>query len=197
MSPETLEKLEVYHALLLKWQDKINLISPNTIPTAWERHFVDSMQLERFVSSSSKTLLDLGSGAGFPGLVLAIMRPDIKVHLVESDSKKCSFLKTVSRETDIPVFIHNTRIESVSRETDIKPDIIMARALASLSQLLSYTEIWITKERNIRMIYPKGIKASEELEDARLQYNFSCTTYPSETEKEAQILVLEDISRCE
>ena len=130
VSCETNNRLKTYLSLLEKWQPKINLISNNTLDIAWDRHFEDSLQLLNILPEGEKTLFDLGSGAGFPGLVLAIAREDLNVHLVESDQKKCSFLKTVSRETKTPVEIHNSRIETVSRETS--PDIVTARALASL-----------------------------------------------------------------
>src|SRR4051812_42018015 len=88
---ETMERLHIHYELLLKWQNTINLISPNTIAEAWERHFLDSVQISPLVPPGTKTLYDIGSGAGFPGMVLAILRPEMSVSLIESDSKKCAF----------------------------------------------------------------------------------------------------------
>ena len=99
VSRETRALLEQYQALLLKWQEKINLISPATIKDCWNRHFEDSLQLLPLIPNGPQVLYDLGSGAGFPGLVLALTRSDIAVTLVESDAKKCAFLSAVSRET--------------------------------------------------------------------------------------------------
>ena len=134
--------LATYKSLLLKWAKVINLVSPATLPDVDTRHFQDSLQLIPLLPPHTKTLFDLGSGAGFPGLVIALERPDIAVHLFESDTKKCAFLSTVSRETHIPVVIHNQRIESVDKIPDVVPDVISARALASLDTLLAMTEIW-------------------------------------------------------
>lgn len=189
--PEVEEKLQTYLALLEKWQPKINLISDNTLEDAWERHFEDSMQITNFLPEESITLFDLGSGAGFPGMVLAIMRPDIKVHLVESDQKKCSFLKTVSRETESLVEIHNTRIEDVSRE--IIPDIVTARALASLERLFEYCQFWIESNRNLQLIFPKGENSEAELETIKRKWQFDCRTCVSKTNKNAKIYLFSNI----
>ncbi len=187
------QALKIYLNLLKKWQSKINLISNNTLENAWERHFEDSMQIVDLLPDGEKTLFDFGSGAGFPGLVLAMMRSDLSVHLVESDQKKCAFLKAVSRETGTSVSVHNSRIENVSRE--IVPDIITARALASLTQLFDYCEDWIEKNPKLVLIFPKGARAEEELELLRDCWKFSCCTYPSKTDESAKIFVFSDIYR--
>lgn len=193
LSPEIEVKLKTYEALLKKWQPKINLVSNQTLDNAWERHFVDSIQIADLLPEGQKTLFDLGSGAGFPGLVLAIMRPDIEVHLVESDQKKCSFLKTVSRETESSAQIHNARIESISRE--IMPDIIMARALASLDQLFEYCSDWIEMNKDLTLIFPKGEKGEEELAILRQKWSFDCRTCQSETDRNAKIYVFSNTYR--
>ena len=138
VSRETISKLEVYLAQLVKWQRAINLVSPKTLPDAWNRHFVDSAQILPLIPKHAKKIADLGCGAGFPGLVLAILDPTLDMHLVESDDKKCQFLKHVSRETNCELSVYNKRIESCIN--DIQPDLITARALASLDKLLSYTK---------------------------------------------------------
>lgn len=191
MEKHVQEKLEKYLALLEKWQPKINLISNNTLGNAWERHFEDSMQLADILPEGDKVLFDLGCGAGFPGLVLAMMRPELKVYLVESDQKKCSFLKTVSRETETPVEIYNCRIEDVSRET--KPDIITARALASLDALFDYCADWIAANSTVTLIFMKGENADQELVALEGKWKFNCCTFPSKTDKKAKILVFTDI----
>ena len=188
--------LALYLKLLLKWQDKINLISPKTIQTAWERHFEDSLQILDYLPDGALTLFDIGSGAGFPGLVLAIERPNHDVHLIESDQKKCVFLKTVSRETDIPVTIHNGRIENIAQETDTYPDIVTARALASLDQLLALTEPWWRDNGAMQAIFLKGERAEEEIAEARKKYDFTLQQFTSQTDKAAQVLVLKEISLC-
>ena len=191
LSPEIEGKLKAYEALLRKWQPKINLVSNQTLDKAWERHFVDSIQIADLLPEGKNTLFDLGSGAGFPGLVLAIMRPDIDVHLVESDQKKCSFLKTVSRETESDIRIHNARIESVSRE--IIPDIITARALASLDQLFDYCRDWIEKNENLTLIFPKGERGEEELAILSQKWQYDYCTCPSKTDENAKIYVFSKV----
>lgn len=185
------EKLKTYHALLLKWQDKINLISPTTIEKAWLRHFDDSIQLVDLLPENTKTLFDLGSGAGFPGLVLAIQRPDINVHLVESDQKKCSFLKTVSRETNTPVAVHTARIESVNIE--VVPDVVTARALASLDKLFHYSFQWIEKNPHLVLILPKGEKMRNEIQKAEQSWSFDYETRKSKTDNFATIVVCKNV----
>lgn len=190
------DKLQAYHALLQKWQPKINLISNNSLDTAWERHFVDSMQISDLIPVSArapKILFDLGCGAGFPGLVLAMMRDDLDVHLVESDQKKCAFLKTVSRETETSVQVVNARIESVSRETI--PDIITARALASLKELFDYCEDWIKLNKDLILIFPKGENAENELKELSGSWHYECCTSVSKTDKNARILIFSQVGR--
>jgi 16S rRNA (guanine527-N7)-methyltransferase len=145
--------LRHYQALLVKWQEKINLVSPTTIQDSWKRHFEDSLQLLPLVPEGAKTLYDLGCGAGFPGLVLAMARPDLAVTLVESDAKKCAFLTAVSRETGVQVTIQNSRIEAATA-TLPPPDIITARALASLEKLFDLAHPWLAS--NPVLIFPKG-----------------------------------------
>jgi 16S rRNA (guanine527-N7)-methyltransferase len=184
-------KLKSYQALLDKWQPKINLISSNTLNNAWERHFEDSLQMADLIPNNIKTLFDLGSGGGFPGLVLAMARPEISVNLVESDQKKCAFLKTVSRETQTAAKIHNCRIEDVSHE--IIPDIITARALASLPQLFEYCQFWIKANPNLVLIFPKGMKADEELASLSENWRYELCTYDSQTDERAKILVFSSV----
>ena len=188
-------KLAKYEELLLKWSKVINLVAPSTIPDAKMRHFIDSTQIIPLIPEGTKTIFDIGSGAGFPGMVIAIERPDISVHLIESDTKKCSFLGTVSRETDTPVIIHNRRIESVDNLNGVKPDVITARALASLTELLSLTRQWWDNHPQLTLIFPKGAKADEEIAEAQKSYSFHVESIPSQTDKMAQILVLKNVRK--
>ena len=132
VSRETYEKLQVYHGLLLKWQRVKNLISRNSTDDIWERHFRDSAQLLE-EGSDGDVWADLGSGGGFPGLVIAILllefRPTATVHLIDSDHRKCAFLREVSRETGARTVVHCARIEDVIPDLD-DIHIVSARALA-------------------------------------------------------------------
>lgn len=185
------EALELYCALLRKWQSKINLVSPKTLDDAWNRHIMDSVQLRPHIPDTTKTLVDLGSGAGFPGLVLAILRPDINVHLVESDQKKCSFLKAVSRETNIPITIHNARIDSVYG--DIAPDVITARALSALPSLFEYCLPWAEKNDDLTMVFPKGVQVEDEIADAQKSYSFTYEQHKSIVDSDSAILCIRNL----
>lgn len=182
--------LALYHTLLEKWQRKINLVSPDTLNDVEGRHFRDSLQLAALIPEKTKTLLDLGSGAGFPGMVLALARPEINVYLLDSDEKKCEFLRTVSRETRHPVTVLCQRIED---EVDFQPDVITARALAPLPKILKYVEPFFHVNQNLVLLLPKGKNWQNEVKDAAEAYTFYLEHFPSETAPDAQILRLTDI----
>jgi 16S rRNA (guanine527-N7)-methyltransferase len=190
----TLEKLRQYEALLIKWQKAINLVGPATISDAWTRHFIDSIQLAPLVPEGSKTLYDLGSGAGFPGLVLAMVYPELAVTLIESDQKKCAFLTTVSRESETPVAVLAERIEKAV-EILPAPDIVTARALAPLSELLNYIWPWVQANPNLTCIFPKGQLAKEELAVASQNWTFDSRETISITDENATILIIKNIDR--
>lgn len=188
----TLETLRTYEALLEKWQKAINLVGPASMPDAWARHFMDSIQISPLIPQGAKTLYDLGSGAGFPGLVLAIVRPELSVTLVESDQKKCAFLTTVSHETKTPVRVLPERIERAV-ESLPPPDVVTARALASLSELLLYIRPWIEKNPELVCVFPKGAQYAEEIKVARAIARFDVQEESSMTESKARILVLRGV----
>jgi 16S rRNA (guanine527-N7)-methyltransferase len=194
VSRESLAGLEIYHALLLKWQKAINLVSPKTIDEAWVRHFADSVQVEQFVSRESQVLYDLGSGAGFPGAAIAILRPELAVHVIESDERKCQFLRTVSRETNIVLNIHVSRIESIALDLPA-PDVVTARALADLSVLLEMILPWAALNPKLECVFMKGARADEEIGIARGTFDFDVVKRPSKTDNTASILLLKNISR--
>ncbi|PZP57503.1 MAG: 16S rRNA (guanine(527)-N(7))-methyltransferase RsmG [Micavibrio aeruginosavorus] len=189
VSRETYEKIDIYKSLLEKWQKTINLVAPSTLPQAQIRHFDDSLQITELIPKDS-LIYDIGSGAGFPGLVLAIT--GIQVHLIESDQRKCQFLKTVSRETNIPVTIHNARVEAVNIPA---PDILTARALASLEKLLEWTEKWWTENKKINLIFLKGFQIENEILEAQKEYSFDYSLYQSKTDENGRIIILTDIAR--
>lgn len=195
VSRETNGRLRVYHDHLLKWQGKINLISPNTVKDAWRRHFLDSAQLLAYLPKEGCRLYDLGSGAGFPGLVLTIARPDVEVTLIESDTKKCAFLKNVSRETEATVKIENCRIERAAQSLR-PPDIITARALAPLSDLLALIEPWSASNADLTVIFLKGAAWQQEVDAAQSAgWVFDLEAFPSETDENSRILQLKNIRK--
>lgn len=191
VSRETMEKLGVYQALLVKWQKAINLVSPTTIEDAPERHFFDSAQMFRYIPDVDIRLADMGSGAGFPGLVLALLGVR-EVHLIESDVRKATFLREVSRETSTPVTIHDRRVEDVKIEN---LDVITARALASLKDLLVHASSLGTDGHPFYCLFAKGLQHGEEVEKAQKQWSFGLDTYPSETDISGKILKITDLSK--
>ncbi len=191
VSRETLEKFDVYGQLLLKWQKVINLVGPATLTDVPERHFFDSAQMFRYIPDVNAKLADLGSGAGFPGLVLAML--GVKdVHLVESDVRKATFLREVSRETKTPVTIHDVRIE----DCDIPNlDVITARALAPLRDLLVHMDRLTTEGHPIYGLFAKGLQHQEEVDKAKKQWEFDLEAFPSETDLSGKILRIRNLKR--
>ena len=196
VSRETIDRLRVYQSLLGKWQNSINLVGPATLRQFWTRHVADSAQLASLVSPLARNWVDLGSGGGFPGLVIALMwagRPALDggvVHLIESDGRKCAFLKTVIRETGAPAMVHEGRIEEVRQqnpETFTGVDVVSARALAPLDKLLfmsaSYFDIHTIG------LFMKGRGWQDELTACRDSWNMGLEVVPSKTDQEAKILV--------
>lgn len=194
VSRETLDRLEAYLTLLQKWNPKINLVSKSTLADAWGRHFVDSAQIFQFAPKDANNWLDLGSGGGFPGLVLSTLamekRPDLKVTLVESDARKSVFLNTVKRELNLT----NTIVETSRIET-LKPqnaDVISARALASLTDLLGFSQRHLA-QKGIAL-FPKGESWGKECGQAQEQWKFTYTAHKSVTDPDAVILEVRDLS---
>lgn len=185
-------KLNTYVALLEEWQGKMNLVSDSTLPVVWTRHILDSAQVERYLTPSDRVILDLGSGAGFPALVLAILdeSKNRTVHLVESDGKKCSFLQAVADACGLQVVIHNERIEKMPV---FKADVITARALAALDKLVGYAKPFIGERT--RCLFLKGKKADEELKLCAKKFVFAVEKYSSITSDEGKILCLTGVKK--
>lgn len=178
---------QTYRDLLTQWQERVKLVAPSTLADAETRHFADSAQLADHVPQSA-TIADLGSGAGFPGLVLALLRPDLTVHLIESDGRKAAFLKHVSRETSAGATVHIARLESLYNA--ITPDIITARALAPLNALCGMILPWAQENLGLQALFLKGAKAEEEISAARQAYDFAVDIFPSATATDGRILRL-------
>ena len=182
-----MQRLSVYAELLSKWQRRINLVGKATLDDLWRRHMMDSAQLLPLIPERARTLVDLGSGAGFPGLVLAILGIP-EVHLVESDGRKCAFLQEAARVTDTSVEIHRTRIE---KTPSIAADVVTARACAPLPSLLSYAQPFLRK--GSICLFPKGRNAEEELTESQKKWIIDVTRIKSLTDPQAEILKLQDI----
>ncbi len=189
VSRETLARLRTYEALLRKWQPAINLVSKSSLDDLWRRHFLDSAQLLRFVPPGARTLVDLGSGAGFPGLVLAALGMP-GVHLVDSDARKCAFLREAARSLGVSVDIHHGRIEEAA---PFIADLVTARALAPLSDLLDLGERFIGPHTICLFLKGKGV--DEELTGVREKWNMTITREISASDPSGTILRLEHIRR--
>ena len=182
VSRETLDRLETYAERLAKWNRAINLVAKPTLPHIWTRHFLDSAQLLEYVPENAKTWIDLGSGAGFPGLVIAILRPDISVTLVESDRRKSVFLSEAARATETSVSVICERAEAV----DIKVDIVSARALASLTELLALAAPLMAPDGVC--LFLKGENVENELTEANHLWHIDYERHESRADPRGTIL---------
>jgi 16S rRNA (guanine527-N7)-methyltransferase len=189
VSRETLDRLTAYADLLVKWNARINLVSPDSIPNLWDRHIADSAQLFRFIPQNTPNLLDVGSGAGFPGLVLAIMGAR-DVHLVESDQRKVAFMREAARAAAIQVTFHPERIEKLA---PFGAGVITARALAPLGQLLDWTAPFRGPETVC--LFLKGQTVEAELTDAHKQWTMVLDRQKSLTDPTGTILALREVRR--
>lgn len=196
VSRETWERLRLYADLVRKWQASINLISPKTLPTLWDRHVLDSLQLYR-LRPEPFTWIDMGSGAGFPGLVTAICLQEQGkgwVHLVESNNKKAAFLRQAISKTGARASVHPLRMESTRNEFE-GIDAISARALAPLPDLLDYA--WPYAENNpaLEMWFHKGLDYPEEVRSARDHWAFDLIEHRSLAQDGSAILQISNLSK--
>jgi 16S rRNA (guanine527-N7)-methyltransferase len=188
VSRETLARLKAYADLLADWNTRHNLVAKSTLPDLWHRHLLDSAQLAPMIPDGARTLADLGSGAGFPGLVLAAMRPEIAVTLHEATTKKCAFLQAAAERMGIKVAVRNARLE------DLPPqpfDVITARALAPLPQLLTYAYPFTAP--NSVCLFLKGQNVGSELTEAHKYWNMQVSQAPSQTEPSAAIVAVREL----
>jgi 16S rRNA (guanine527-N7)-methyltransferase len=187
---ETLRRLEIYAELLQKWQRAFNLIGDSTVDNLWVRHFADSLQVSEAVPEALNWL-DLGSGAGFPGLVTAIKNaaePGARVHLVESNRRKCAFLQEAARETEAPAIVHCGRIENILPNLDETIDAVSARALAPLPILLTCAEKFL--DQGAVGVFPKGKLISAELTPSLTAGKYLITTMESKTCASARLVLV-------
>jgi len=194
VSRETLERLECFAGLLRKWNPRINLVSRKTLDDVWARHIIDSMQIQELAPDNIDHWVDLGSGGGFPGLVVAILALETgsprRVTLVESDVRKCAFLRTVLRETGVKATVLNKRIEELP---SLNANVVSARALADLPKLLGFTAQHLAKDGVA--LFPKGVSWQKEVEDAQSQWKFEYQVAKSKTEDGPAILGITGVSR--
>lgn len=189
VSRETFDRLAAYVDLLTLWNRRINLVGRDSVGDVWRRHILDSAQLHGQIPPGTRTLVDLGSGAGLPGLILAIMGVP-GVHLIESDGRKAVFLREAARVTGTPVDIHAQRLDRVP---PFIADVVTARALAPLSDLLAFSQPFLG--RDSLCLFLKGRSVDEELTDANKSWNMRVHRSPSLSDAAGCVLRLENIAR--
>ena len=194
VSRETTDRLSAFVALLTRWNSRINLVSAATLQEVWTRHILDSLQIFDLAAVSGGHWADLGTGGGFPGLIVAIVAadeaPDLRVTLLESDQRKAAFLSAALRETGVRATVRAERIEAAS---PLAADIVSARALAPLGVLLGYAERHMS--RSGKAFFSKGRNCDAELAEALASWRFRYQKHPSRTDSQAVILQIEDIAR--
>lgn len=194
VSRETTDRLIAFEELFRKWSSAINLASPSTLADLWSRHILDSAQLFP-LASEAKRWLDLGSGGGFPGIVTACFlneSPGASIDLVESAGKKAAFLRTAAGHLTVPARIHSARIEAMWDKIDV-PDIVTARALASLSDLFKLAEPWLTS--GSKALFQKGRDYQREIDESRVGWSFDLVQHESAIDNSSVILEISNLRR--
>jgi 16S rRNA (guanine527-N7)-methyltransferase len=195
VSDDALARLDKYAALLTEWQSRINLVAPSTIPQLWTRHIADSLQLLRH-APDAKIWIDLGSGAGFPGIPIACalaQTPGAQVHLVESTGKKAAFLREAVRITGAPAVVHAERIENFGESYVGRTDVVTARALAPLSSLLDQAFPFMAE--GAIGLFLKGQDVGAELTDSSKRWSVDATKASSVTDPEGCVLIVRSLNR--
>ncbi len=190
-TPAQMADLEAFRALLADWNDRMNLVGPSALAEFWGRHAWDSAQLLQ-LEPDALTWADLGAGAGFPGVVLAILlkgRQGAKVHLVESMAKRCRFLEAAVQALDLPAQIHNARAESLA----LKVDIVTARACAPTPRLLEFA--WPYLRAGAKGLFLKGQDVEAELAEATKSWDFNARLLPSRSSPDGRVIELTRLRR--
>lgn len=195
VSHETLARLDRFVDLLIHWQNSINLIAPSTLPELWTRHIADSLQLLMLVETPI-LCIDLGSGGGFPGMIIACSLAEhagAEVYLVESNQKKAAFLREAARVTGAPAKVHARRIEDFAADFSGRPDVVSARALAPLADLLELA--YPLLKTGAVGLFPKGQDVGAELTQASKYWKFEYDLVPSLTNPDGQIVVVRKLAQ--
>ena len=194
VSRETFEDLKAFESIFRKWAARINLVAPSTLADTWRRHILDSAQLAR-IRPDALHWLDLGSGGGFPGAVIAILlkeRPGASIDLVESSGKKAAFLRTSMAQLAAPARVHAERIEEVPGRVGV-PDVLTARALAPLSKLLTLAEPWLSA--GTCGLFHKGREYSTEIKESSADWDYDLVNHKSLIDADSVILEVSKLRR--
>ncbi len=195
VSRETFDHLTAFQALFEKWAARINLAAPSTLGDLWNRHILDSAQVFPLAPTNAFRWVDLGSGGGFPGVVLAIMlreRPGASIALVESSHKKAAFLRNAIAQAGAPGTVHAVRIEDIAAD-GATADVVTARALAPLQKLLGLASPWLMS--GARGLFHKGRDYQREIEESRDAWQFDLVEHRSEIDAASVILEISDLKK--
>ena len=196
VSRETCARFVRYETALRRWQRRINLIGASTLNDLWRRHFADSAQLAAHLRNGARRVVDLGSGAGFPGLVLKLLRPELDVTLIEADTRKAAFLSATAADLSADIAVFARRIEDVARDpARPEADVVTARALAPLPDLLELASGWTVD--NPQFLLLKGQNVEKELISATRCWKMSVMQFDSVTHPGGRLLSIEGIARVE
>jgi 16S rRNA (guanine527-N7)-methyltransferase len=190
VSRETVARLDRFAALLIEWQSRVNLIAASTVPFVWTRHIADSLQLLA-LAPQARAWVDLGSGGGFPGLPIACAlaeQASTEVHLIESNNKKAAFLREAVRVTAAPAIVHAERVGDFAKRFTGQLEIVTARALAPLPELLAIA--YPLLKTGAVGLFPKGQDVEGELTEATKCWSIQATFVPSRTDPESRIAVI-------
>ena len=194
VSREAANYLQIFAGRIKKWNPAINLVSPDTLPDLWDRHIADSAQLLSLAPKTAALWADIGSGGGFPGIVVAILarelRPHLRIVLVESDQRKATFLKLTCAELGLKTEVIADRVENCA---SFGADVMSARALAPLDRLCQYAFAHLA-ENGIALL-PKGAAYQSEVDTARAKWQFEMEGHESVTDNRSMILKIKDIRR--
>ena len=191
VSRETISKLEIYAECLIEWQSKFNLIGKSTINSLWHRHILDSIQLVSTIPEDFQSLMDIGTGAGLPGFILAIYYNELgkDIYLVDSNKKKCTFLDYVATRCNVDVKIYAERLQDLAVQDSFKVDVITARAFASIDNIMSLSRPYAHKKT--KYLLQKGVNAKSELTNAKISSKLRVEFINSVTQENSYILNIE------
>ncbi len=194
VSRETIDKIDKYHVFLIENNKKTSLISKNSEENAYERHYLDSAQIIKYIDHRDRNLLDIGTGAGLPGIILELIKKDFglnfKVEIIDKSPKKCHFLEKAIRFLDIDIKIHNSDIKMLR---NFSYDVLVARAFKPLREFLS-----IILENSIKfkkIILLKGENYKKEINEALQQFVIKCESHQSMTNSQSKVLVIKSVSK--
>ena len=191
VSRETISKLEIYAECLIEWQSKFNLIGKSTINSLWHRHILDSIQLVSTIPEDFQSLMDIGTGAGLPGFILAIYYNELgkDIYLVDSNKKKCTFLDHAAKRCNVDVKIYAERLQDLAVKDSFKVDVITARAFASIDNIMSLSRPYSHKKT--KYLLQKGVNAKSELTNAKISSKLRVELINSVTQENSYILNIE------